>query len=57
MPHCSTLSTEPDMVTLLSSDTEEVLGLLFPNHPHALVVICLMIGLKLMIWWQVFMLL
>jgi hypothetical protein len=36
VPHCSTLPTEPNMVTLLSSDTEEALELLFlrPDHDN-----------------------
>jgi hypothetical protein len=36
IPHCSTLPTEPDMVTLSSSDIEEALELLFssPDHDH-----------------------
>jgi hypothetical protein len=34
IPHCSALPTEPDVVTLSSSDTEEALELLFPHPDH-----------------------
>jgi hypothetical protein len=65
LPHCLVCPTEPDVVTLSSSGTEEALELLFlgtlailflafQNPPTAPAAINLMIGLKLMTKWLVF---
>jgi hypothetical protein len=37
LQHCSIRPTEPDVVTLLSSDTEEALELMFLRPDHDLV--------------------
>jgi hypothetical protein len=62
MPHCSTLPTELDVVSLSFSDTAEALELFFPvpigilflkfqNCHCAPVTVCLKIGPKLKTWW------